>query len=87
VCVLAGDVVPVTAADPLPRLRDLVDHVRVQQPGPGVPLPGLQAGDEAPGELSAGGQVGFTDGPVVQMAPISPSLAPHSWYLKFLISV
>ena len=38
--------VAVTPADPLPRLRDLLDHLRIQQPGPGLPVAGLQARDE-----------------------------------------
>jgi hypothetical protein len=39
--------VAITSPDTLPRLRDLVDHGGVQQPCPGIPVPGLQAGDEA----------------------------------------
>src|SRR5689334_3602120 len=39
--------VAVTPADTLPRLRYLVDHIGMQQPGPGRPVPGFQAGDEA----------------------------------------
>jgi hypothetical protein len=38
--------VPVASADPLPRLRDLVDHVRMQEPGPGIPVACLKVEDE-----------------------------------------
>src|SRR5690242_21844699 len=39
--------VAVAPADPLPGLRDFVDHVRMQQRGPGLPVASLQAGDKA----------------------------------------
>ena len=39
--------VAVAPPDPLPGLRDLVDHIRMQQRGPGLPVAGLQAGDKA----------------------------------------
>src|SRR5258708_12043145 len=39
--------VAITPPDTLPRLRDLVDHGWMQQPCPDIPVPGLQARDEA----------------------------------------
>src|SRR5215471_17528383 len=44
--------VAIAAADALPRLRDLVDHGRMQQRRPVIPVPGLQAGDEALHQLA-----------------------------------
>src|SRR3954454_16609198 len=44
--------VAITPPDALPRLRDLIDHGWVQEPGPGIPVPGLQARDEALHQLA-----------------------------------
>ena len=47
--------VAVTLPDALSRLRDLVDHGGMQESCPAVPVPGLQARDEALHELTVAG--------------------------------
>src|SRR5262245_36127209 len=44
--------VAITPPDPLPRLRDLIHDAGMQQPCPGIPVPGFQGCDEALGQLT-----------------------------------
>jgi len=65
--------VAITSPDPLPRLRDLVDHGGMQQRYPSMPIPSLQVRDEAFHQLAIAAHLGN-----LPHKPDRPTHAPRS---------